>query len=197
MKYFIIFCYLLFPIKYFGQSKYDYNQGYKFIKKAEKNLILGKLEKAEMFLEKAKLSNFGFCGNAWASAYGEINLIQTKIFNERKEYDKALNQLDSIRGCGVGANCVERDSLKIVTLILKFGKEKVKESFAKVINVEKIEKEYDNFYSAYIKDLNYTFIFYTSDYFWIRKDNKIDNKEKHENDFLSKIKNFNYYKLLE
>ena len=198
MKKLILILIILFlPIKFFGQLKYDYKQGYKFIKKAEKNLNQGNLIKAEEFLKKAKLSNYGFCGNAWASAEGQINLIQTQVYNKRKEFDKALNLLDSIGGCGLGANCEERDSLKVVTLILKFGKEKVKESFKNVTKLEKTEKDYDIFYSAYLKELEYKFVFNNVEYFIIGVDGKKIESEKTENEFLNKIKNHNYYLLIE
>lgn len=198
MRYLIIILITFsFPIKNFGQLKYNYKQGYKFIEKAGKNLNNGNLNKVEEFLGKAKLSNFGFCGNAWASAFGEINLIQTQIHNKRKDYDKALTLLDSINGCSIGANCEARDSLKISTLILKFGKVKVKESFNNVTKIDKIEKDYDTFYSIYLTELNYTFTFNNREYYIIGPNGKKIEQEKLENEFLNKIRNHNYYKLLE
>lgn len=198
MKKFILILVILFlPITSSGQSKYNYKQGYKFIKKAEKKLIKGKLDIAQAFLEKAKLSDYGFCVNAWASAFGQINLIQTQVYNKRKDFDKALNVLDSIGGCGIGANCEARDSLKIVTLILKFGKDKVKESFHKTEKLVKNEMDYNSNYSVYLNDLNYTFRFNSYNYYKVdEKGNKIE-QQKLENEVLNKIRNHNYYQLIE
>lgn len=198
MRYLIIILIIIsFPTKTFGQKKYNYKQGYKFIEKAENNLNNENLNKAEEFLRKAKLSNFGFCGNAWASAFGEINLIQTQIHNKRKDYDKALALLDSIDGCSIGANCEARDSLKVVTLILKFGKVKVKESFSNVTKIEKTEKEYETIYSVYLKELNYTFIFGGAEYYIVDANGKKIEQEKLENELFNRIRNHNYFKLLE
>ena len=193
----LIFLIILFPFKNFGQLKYDYKQGYKFINLAQQKLNEGKLNKSEEFIGKAKLSNFGFCGNAWASAYGRINLIQAQIYIKHKDFDKALNLLDSIGGCGFGANCEARDSLKVSTLILKFGKEKVKESFNNVVKLEKNENNYDAIYSVYLKELNFTFNFNSSEYYNIDADEKKTEQVRTANEFLNKIRNLNYYKLLE
>ena len=198
MRYLIIILIIIsFSNKTFGQKKYSYKQGYKFIEKAEKNLKNENLNKAEEFLRKAKLSNYGFCGNAWASAFGEINLIQTQIHNKRKDYDKALALLDSIDGCSFGANCEARDSLKVVTLISKFGKEKVKESFSSVIKIEKLEKDYETIYSVYLKELNYTLVFGNVEYYIVNTNGKKIEKEKLENELLDRIRNHKYFKLLE
>jgi len=198
MRYLIIILIILsFSTKTFGQKKYSYKQGYKFIEKAEKNLKKENLNKVEEFLRKAKLSDYGFCGNAWASAFGEINLIQTQIHNKRKDYDKALILLDSIDGCSFGANCEARDSLKVVTLILKFGKEKVKESFSNVTKIEKLEKEFETIYSVYLKELNYTLIFGGVGYYNVGTNGGEIEQEKLEHELLDRIRNHHYFKLLE
>ena len=45
----------------FGQ-KYSYEAGCKFVKKADKNLKKGNLQRAEKLIAKAYLSNYAFCG---------------------------------------------------------------------------------------------------------------------------------------
>ncbi|MEY5047253.1 MAG: hypothetical protein RLZZ175_612 [Bacteroidota bacterium] len=198
MRYLIIILIIIsFSNKTFGQKKYNYKQGYKFIEKAEKKLKNEKLNKAEEFLRKAKLSNYGFCGNAWASAFGEIYLIQTQIHNKRKDYEKALALLDSIDGCRFFEYCEAIDSLKVVTLISKFGKEKVKESFSSVIKIEKIVKDYKTIYSVYLKELNYTFVFGNVEYYFFDTNGKKVEKDKIENELLERIRNHKYFKLLE
>jgi hypothetical protein len=67
MKINLVILILLFCASYtFGQTKYNYNykQGYKFIRKAEKSLQKGKFSKTDKYLKKAMESDYGFCGNA-------------------------------------------------------------------------------------------------------------------------------------
>src|SRR5689334_16520355 len=100
-----------FCLELFGQTeyRYDYKKGYEFILKAEKNFKKGNFVKAEEFISKAKNSDYGFCGNAWASAYSRIAMTEVEIFNAQKKYDVALTILDSLQGCGFGADCETRD----------------------------------------------------------------------------------------
>ncbi|WP_412464396.1 hypothetical protein [Flavobacterium mekongense] len=195
MKNLILILALFICSKNFGQSKYSYKQGYKFIKNAETAIKAGNLERAERNLEKAGNSNYGFCGNAWASAESQINLLKVEIYNQRKEFDKSFSVLDSIKGCGFGADCEARDSLKIVTLFLKFGKEKVKQSFKNVKSLDIKKIEFEPFYSVYLADLNYTFIFQDWDYTYFGDENK--NLKNDEDIFIKLIEKHNYYKLLE
>lgn len=192
-----IFLICLLPISILGQSKYNYKQGYRFIRKAENKLKNGNLIKATVFIKKAQLSNYGFCGNAWASAFSRINLIQAQIYNQQKDYNKALQTLDSINECSFGADCKARDSLKIVTLILKFGKQKVKESFNKITTLEKEEKNFETFYFVNLIELNYIFKFNYAFYYEDISNNEIPKQEKSENLFLDAFKRHNYYKLIE
>jgi len=66
----IIFYFSFFPIVIFGQRdyKYSYKEGYSFLNKAQKQIKKGKVENAKKLIVKAKESNYGFCGNSWASA---------------------------------------------------------------------------------------------------------------------------------
>ncbi len=199
MKTYISFLlFLLAYINVLGQNayKYDYKQGYKYIVKAKKNLNEGNLIKAEDFIAKAKLSNYGFCGNAWASANSRIAIIEAELLHTKKDYDKALAVLDSIQGCGFGADCMARDSIKIATLFLKFGKEKVKQSFKKVNAVNRAEyPNFDQNYWVFLDDLNYKFLFRGP--FPVYKDGKEIEPEKSGNDFYDIAKNQSFYKLLQ
>ena len=194
MKNVIIILALFVSSKNFGQTEYSYKQGYKFIKQAETAIKSGNLERAEKNLEKAEKSNYGFCGNAWASAESRINLLKVEIFNQRKEFEKSFSTLDSIKGCGIGADCEARDSLKIITLFLKFGKEKVKQSFknVKTFNIKQIN--FEPLYSVYLSDLNYTFVFQDWDYTYFRDENR--NIKNDGDTFIKLIEKHNYYKLL-
>lgn len=62
--YIILFC---IPSYSHGQTKYNYVQGYKSIKKAERNVKYNNYKKASRMIAKAKNSNYGFCGNACLS----------------------------------------------------------------------------------------------------------------------------------
>lgn len=146
----------------FGQSKseYDYRDGYRFINKASRNVKLHNYKKALRMINKAKNSNYGFCGNAWAEANDKINQVEIEIFNRKKEYDKSLTLLDSMNSCGFGADCYKRDSLKIITLINKFGKEKVKESFDKIMEINTIKEDtFEIKTLVYLAELHYYFYF--------------------------------------
>lgn len=199
MKTYTTFVLLLFSyMSLLGQTvyKYDYNQGYKFIGGAEKNLKQGNLAKAEDYIAKAKISDYGFCGNAWASAHSMIAIVEVKLLNTKKQYDKALSVLDSVQGCSFGADCNTRDSLKIVTLFLKFGKEKVKQTFKKINVIN--HPEYPNFDQSYwvlLEDLNYKFWF--NGPYPIYINGKKNEQEKSGNDFYDIAKNLSFYKLLE
>ena len=197
MKNYILILLLFSFSKNFGQVEYNYKQGYKFIGRAGKEIENGNLTKAEKLLEKANKSNYGFCGNAWASAHSQINLLKVEIFNQRKEFDKSFSALDSIKGCGIGADCEARDSLKIITLFLKFGKEKVIKSFRKVKTVNKKEVNFEPLYSVFLSDLNYTFTFQDWDYRFFGEEEKSFDQEDPKNRFLNLIKKHNYSKLIE
>lgn len=124
-------------------------------------------------------------------------MIEAQIFTKQKEFDKALSVLDSLDGCTLGADCEVRDSLKIVNLILKFGKEKVKNSFSKVTSVEINKDDFFPFYSVYLKELEYNFVFAKSDDYFVDKNGKIIEYIKSGNEFLDKIRIHKYDKLLE
>ena len=181
-----------------GQTAYQYNykEGSRFIIKAEKHLNRGNLAKAEDFISKAKKSDFGFCGNAWMSAYSQITIIEVRLLNTMKEYDKALTLLDSLNGCVFDADCSARDSLKIITLILKYGKEKVQQSF-KSVSVVHIP-DYPFFGQSFwveLEDFNYVFLFYVPYSVYISE--RDSEAEEMDIKFYDIAKNLSFYKLLQ
>lgn len=165
MKYLVILLVLLCSNQILGQRNYNYKQGYKFIAKAKENLDGNKLEKAEKFLAKARMSDYGFCGNAWLEAKSEIDLTQARIYNQRKEFDKALSLLDSIVACEFGADCATRDTLIIKTLVLKFGEQKVRNTLEKVTEIT-VKNDGDSDYACTVKlpELDYIFRFWCGAY---------------------------------
>ena len=137
---------------------YSYDEGYKFIEKAKNFIKAGKYQKAENFLDMAARADYGFCGNAWSSANGEIGNTKAEIYIIQKFYNKALNTLETVGGCSFGADCATRDSLKMTALIAKFGKIKVQTAFNEAVGFTKpgvLSYEY----SVVLPSLNYTFKF--------------------------------------
>ncbi len=140
---------------------YNYKQGYKFIEKAKTCIEDGKYKKAEKFLNKAKRANYGFCGNAWITAYTQIDNLTVEIYLAEKRYREALEFLDTIGGCGFGADCNKRENLKITALINLYGKETVKKAFRETVTLVRAD-DYDSLdfdYSVYLSELNYTLKF--------------------------------------
>lgn len=140
---------------------YSYKQGYRFIKKAEVSIKEKKYKKAFRLLDKAKRANYGFCGNAWITAYTQIDNLTVEIYLEEKRYSEALVFLDTIGGCGFGADCNKRENLKITALVNLYGKEAVKNAFRKPVTLAKAD-DYDSLdfdYSVYLPELNYTLKF--------------------------------------
>jgi len=138
--------------------QYTYDQGYEFIETARKLIKTGEYPKAERFLDMAARADYGFCGNAWSSANGEIGNTKAKIYIIQRYYDKALNTLETVGECAFGADCVTRDSLKISALIYKFGKTNVRAAFHEASDFKNPEI-LSNEYSVILPSLNYTFKF--------------------------------------
>lgn len=163
-----------------AQRRYNYKQGYRFIRKAYDNTSKGNLKRAERFLKKAKHSNYGFCGNAWISAFDRIYYIESLVCNERKQYDLSLRLLDSIDGCIFGANCEITDSVKMLTLMLKFGKSKVKESFDLIREITISQADSFNFEQYYLvfPGLDYKFRLPFSMYRYVVVDGKYISEKK-------------------
>ncbi len=191
----ITFCLALFSCG----KRYDHDDGHAFIKSAREAVQQNDLALAETYLDKASNSNYGFCGNSWAGAKGNITLIQAEILNKKKKHDEALQLLEAMNGCPLGADCNKRDSLKIETLFLKHGKDKVVKAFQSVSTVRKNVNEngFDS-YSVYVEELAYTFTFAESfpDYKFDENDRVINPKIDYNN-FFSILKAYNFDALLE
>ncbi|MCR9172370.1 MAG: hypothetical protein NXI10_07770 [bacterium] len=113
-------CFLIFLLIGFvslSQSGYDY------IEKAEKKIQAGKLNKALHLLELADSSNYGFCGNAWASAYDAIALKRARIY---KLQGKSVKAAEAIWNVGGPFVFEQHDSLKVAYLIEAYGVEEVR-----------------------------------------------------------------------
>ncbi len=96
--------------------------GFKVIRKAEKQIEKGNLTKALKLLDKANSMDYGFCGNAWNEAEEAIAFNRVKIYDATGEFLKAANELNSI-------NYYYRenlDSLKIVYFIKDIDKQIIK-----------------------------------------------------------------------
>lgn len=179
------------------KHKLKCKSGYECITKAKACLAKGNLADAQGFIDKAKKCDYGFCGNAWATAYGEIRLTQAQVFNVQHKFDESLRVLDSLSGCSIGADCGKRDSLKVVTLVLKFGKEKVKNAFAKIdkLNTTSIDDASEGRFWVLLDDLNYKFFFVEGGfkeetYGWHKEQQPV-------NQFYNMVKDLPFYKLLQ
>jgi len=123
MKKLILAILILIPVLGHAQG---YEQGYKYIRKAERIIDRnGNLDRALKYLDKAKGCDYGFCGNAWASAFWDIRFLAARVYQEQGKYRQALGELDSILGCTFGANCHASDSLKIAILAGMYGKSRL------------------------------------------------------------------------
>lgn len=151
----IVLAFILFSCA----KNYDYKDGYTFIKNAEKAVEQNEIALAEAYLVKASKSDYGFCGNSWLDAKSDINLVKAQILNKKGNYDEALLLLESGNGNTIGTRCNKRDSLKIETLFLKHGKDKVIESFQSLTAIKKLDNNGFESYSVYVKKLDYTFSF--------------------------------------
>lgn len=178
----------------FGQ-KYSYETGCKFVKKADKNLKKGNLQQAEKLIAKAYLSNYAFCGADAFRLESAIIFIDLQVVLKQKKFDRTFFLLDSTHiGNFIGNN--KRDSLKIMALFSKYGKEKVRNSFK---GITKVTEKTGNFgqilYSVDLNELNYTFCFEKKVYF--DKNGQLISEIKTENEFYDKAKKTAFYKLLE
>lgn len=158
---------LLFLISWaFVLNAQNYKVGYKSIQKARKLIDNnGNLNQAIKHLDRAKKCNYGFCGNAWASAFSSIHLLKSRVYLLKKEYQKGLNELDSISGCGFGANCGFSDSLKVELLFLIHGKKKVQQQILEKVDSIIFKSDdffFDEFVCLNLEALNYTFCFSNS-----------------------------------
>lgn len=191
MKKLFVLLIIIVSINAFGQQKYDYYSGQRFIRKAEKNIFNGKFEKALRLLSKAEQSNYGFCGSGNYSTLKNIERLKINSFLGLKEYDSILTLLDK-KDLYFEFETKKDDSLKVEVLFLKHGKENITNSFKKVSKVSKKVSPYNDFfiYTLFLEDLNYTFTF--------KKVNNENNKIEFENEsnFKSICKNTLFYNLI-
>ncbi|WP_264511009.1 tetratricopeptide repeat protein [Flavobacterium sp. N1719] len=135
-------------------------KGYIYMEKSQRKLAQGKLAQARDYLESARKVDF-HGGNPEATAHSRMNLIEAQILLQEKRYDDALRVLDTTHGASFGVNCLERDSLKIVTLIKKHGLQKVNTAFTKaIVQLNPDKAQFDATYCVSLNDLGYTFCFY-------------------------------------
>ena len=172
---------------------FSQNEGYRKIQRAEKLLKSNtKLDKAIDLLNDAKDDNYGFCGNAYASAEWEINFLLAQIYSQNKQYSIALGNIDEIKNCNLGGDCYKSDSLKLKILVDLYGKDNLKNELKKTkssknfINIknDSISKKCLN-----LEKFNYQYCFGLSGRY--EEDEEI--KIEHPLDFLIETK---YFKVL-
>ena len=178
----------------FNVSTFFAQNGYTYIQNAAKKIENKKYSEALYQLSIAESSDYGFCGNAWASAMGDIKILKSKAYTGQGFYDKALQELSTMTDCNFGADCQTADVLKIELLIHKYGKEKVASAF-------KNEKSYirstndSGFIVIKLTEINETFtFFYPNEYTYNNKCCDFVKNNYPVNEF---IKNYPFYKLIE
>ena len=179
-------------------TSYDAYDGHNFIKNAEKAVQKNDIASAEAYLKKAEKSDYGFCGNSWIDAKADISLVKAQILNKKGNYDEALQLLESTNGCLMGADCNTRDSLKIETLFLKHGKDKVVKAFQSLSDVDKHDNNGFESYSVYVKELAYTLTFGESfPQITYDENGKAVFYTPTDNNFASIAKAYSFYTLIE
>ena len=189
------FCFVFATTLTFAQESeplpllYTYSEGYEFIEKAKILIKESEYPKAEKLLDMASRADYGFCGNAWSSANGEIGNTKAEIYIIQKYYNKALAILETVDGCGFDADCATRDSLKIIALIGKFGKTRAKAAFDEASGFKKPDiLSYQ--YSVFLTSLNYTFKFEN----YVRLEGDVPESDE---DIKALMKKQKFYRLLE
>ena len=166
----------------------SFSQDYRLIHKAEKILNSEKsnFEKVEKLLKRAKVADYGFCGNAYITAISEIDFLNAKMYYLKSEFAECIKKIDSVE---TWERQKSSDSLKVLCLTKLYGKSKIKELI--LINSNKTIVRKDNFRYENIcielKEINYTFCF---------KDQNEEFNYKKELTLLEIIKETNFYKIL-
>ncbi len=93
-------------------------EGFEVISIAERKYKNGQYNGALKLLSKAEKMDYGFCGNAWMEANEAINFLRYKIYMHKKEYQMAINSLDSL-----GYSSDYNDSIKIRIYQMEYGKD--------------------------------------------------------------------------
>ena len=137
-------------------------QDYKYIRKAERLINSNiNLNRAIKLLDKAENVNYGFCGNAWATAFWNINYLKARAYDKKEQYSMALAHLDSIKGCSFGGDCESSDALKYEILGKVFDNDEIKKALLEksdsIISFKKIWMEKN--ICVYLDSLNYNICF--------------------------------------
>jgi hypothetical protein len=159
MKKLLLFLLLTVSISTIGQSKYSYKRGLKFLSKSEKFNQKNEFEKSLFYLNKYEKSLPGFCGSSYFIFEKSIFDLKLKNYLGLKKFDDALTLIDQKESI-FSEEIQKEDSLKVEILFLKYGKDKVINSFNNVDKIESKSSEQGNFiYNIYLKELDYTFKF--------------------------------------
>lgn len=175
-----------------GFSFANAQDGYKLIKKAKSEIRKENYDKALKLLKSAEKADYGWCGNSYYYAMGDIGVLKSEIYNRQELYDESLKVLDSYFSCNFGVDCNKRDSMRIETLFLKYGKESVVSEFKNKIivsNSNTIKGNYMFDFLIQMPTMNYSFKLSFYDDFGITEEELANPK--------SIIENLPFYKLIE
>lgn len=162
MKWIYLICLIVFAVNVNGQSNTTCSspEAYTYLTKANNAIDKKNYKKASGYLDKAEASDKMSCGADFNDLKGKLGLLRAKIYIGEKQYDKALNLLETLKGCNAGLDCSSRDSLKVLALMGKFGNDKVKTAFKNAGNVVFSEfNDYNSTCSVFLQELNYKFSF--------------------------------------
>lgn len=161
LKYILLFIFFLVPVLGFAQKKYSYEAGQRFIRKAEKNLAKDNYRKTRKYIEKAKNSSGGYCGLGAIMTDRVITLLEYELLTKQKKYDVLLIVLDSAKKQSYGGGTDQLDSIEVKILILKYGKEKIKNAFEEAKYFKTIQVQETPYWInvIYLKELDYIFYF--------------------------------------
>ncbi len=116
MKLVLLFISVLFYLNTLAQD------GFELIRKAEKKIEQGKLDKASRLLDQADSADYGFCGNAWASGSDAIALNRAKIHQLEGKHEEAVLAIWDIGG----PFSRYYDSLKMTYLLQLYDQEEIR-----------------------------------------------------------------------
>lgn len=134
--------------------------GFKIIRKAEKQFEKKHYQKTLNLLAKADTADYGFCGNAHAQADNHINFLYAKTYMAMNQYANARKHLKYNTFCG---NRYQIDSMIWVSYQMQYGKD----SLSKMVDVSlsQANMEYTQLeYYIHIPLTNGDFIHYRIDY---------------------------------
>jgi tetratricopeptide (TPR) repeat protein len=128
--------------------------GYHYIEKAEKKIQSGKLNRALRLLELADSSDYGFCGNAWASAYDAIALKRARIYKLQGKPTEAAKAIWNVGGPLVFE---QHDSLKVAYLVEAYGIKEVRKGIDLAIDSLASDTVFSNTYYPYNLTVYFSF----------------------------------------